>query len=1105
MRSMRVLIVACLLLFAGIAGAEDGAARTLVVGSEQDYPPFAIGQTDETADGFTVALWQVVARDAGLKYTIRVKPFHQLLEEFKEGKIDVLINLAQSDERRKFSDFTVPHVTVHGAIFIRKGTRGINSEQDLVGKSVIVVNADIGHEYALSKGWGKNLIFVPAATDGLRLLAAGQHDAMFVSKLVGVQTLEQLKLQTIAALPVTVGATQKFSFAVRKGDAELLARLNEGLALSKSSGAYDALYQKWFGAYEGSKEPTLRAMLIYLLPLLAVFLGYVFLTYYRRHQERQQAIRKLAESHHMLQMVIDAMPMRIFWKDQESRFLGCNTLFARDAGESGPDGVIGKFDTDLAWKNQATLYQADDRRVLASGQPKLAFDEPQTTAQGQSVWLRTYKVPLRSMDQAIIGVLGVYHDITETKETERALIESERRLFEILENVSAYIYLKDKEGRYLFANKLVRELWGVTTDQVIGFGDEKFFDAETVANIGVNDRRVLDDGETIRAKETNTVVQSGETNTYWSVKLPLRRENGEIYALCGISTDVSEITRAQEEMRLASMVYESSSEAMMVTDAGGSIITINPAFTKTTGYTLEEIKGKNASILKSHHHPAAFFQDMWNVLNATGCWQGEIWDKRKDGEIYPKWMIINTTFNLDGTPYRRVALFSDITEKKKSEQIIWHQANFDALTGLPNRRMFQDRLEQEIKKAHRSGRQLALLFIDLDRFKEINDTLGHDNGDILLKEAARRLKHCVRESDTVARLGGDEFTIILADLDSARGADRIADAILSSMAAPFTLGGEAAYVSASIGLTLYPEDASSSETLVKNADQAMYAAKHLGRNRCSYFTQSMDQAVKTRMRLSNDLRSALTEKQFWIAYQPIVELASGAIHKAEALIRWQHPVRGLVSPGEFIPIAEETGTISEIGNWVFQEAVGQVARWRTVHDPAFQISVNKSPLQFLDHGPNSKGWLDLMDDLNLPWQSIVIEITEGILLDADPVVDSRMAQFRQSGMQVAIDDFGTGYSSLAYLKKFDIDYLKIDQTFVRNLTDSAKDLALCEAIIVMAHKLGIQVIAEGVETRQQRDLLLAAGCDYAQGYFFSKPVPAAEFEKLLGATKCLID
>jgi diguanylate cyclase (GGDEF)-like protein/PAS domain S-box-containing protein len=1096
MTTVRLLILVWIVIFSQAACAKDVETRTLVVGSELDYPPFAIGETAETADGFTVNLWQIVADDAGLKYTILVKPFHQLLKEFQEGKIDVLINLAQSDERRKFADFTVPHVTVHAAIFIRNGTRGISSEQDLTGKSVIVVDADIAHEYALDQSWGKKLTLVPTAAEGLRLLASGKHDAMFISKLVGMQTLEQLNFPSITALPVIAGASQKFSFAVRKGDAHLLALLNEGLALSKSSGAYDILYQKWFSVYE-VKEPTLRDMLKYLLPLLALFLGYVLFSYHRRNAETRKAMQQLAESHHMLQTVIDTMPLRIFWKDQESRFLGCNAFFAKDAGESGPDGVIGKFDAQLPWKEHAALYRTDDLLVMASGQPKLAYDEPITTPDGQQRWLRTSKVPLRSLDQKIMGLIGIFYDITEAKETEIALLESERRLFEILENVSAIIYLKDSEGRYLFANKLARDVWNVPMEDIIGCGDEKLFDAESAARIRKDDRRVLHQGETIRTQETNTVTQTGASATYWSVKLPLRRENGGIYALCGISTDISEVTRAQEEMRLASMVYETSSEAMMVTDAEGCIITINPAFTNTTGYTLDEIKGKNPSILNSHRHDADFFQVMWAKINTTGAWQGEIWDKRKDGEIYPKWLTINTTFKEDGAPYRRIALFSDITEKKKSEQIIWQQANFDTLTGLPNRRMFHDRLAQEIKKSHRSERHLAVLFIDLDRFKEVNDSLGHDKGDILLAEAARRLMSCVRESDTVARLGGDEFTIILGDLDEHHGIDRIVEDILRSMATPYCLGVEKAYLSASIGITLYPEDSTVIETLIKNADQAMYAAKQQGRNRCCYFTPFMDESAKLRMSLSNDLRVALAEKQFWIAYQPIVEMASGAIHKAEALIRWQHPLRGLVGPGEFIPIAEETGSIIEIGNWVFQEAASQVASWRSKYDPDFQISVNKSPVQFRKGNAAAKGWIELMEEMNVPWQSIVIEITEGLFLESNSAVDSLLVSFREQGMQVAIDDFGTGYSSLSYLKKFDIDYLKIDQSFVHNLVNSAKDLALCEAMIVMAHKLGIKVIAEGVETREQRDLLMAAACDYAQGYFFSRPIPAAEFEKLL--------
>jgi diguanylate cyclase (GGDEF)-like protein len=413
--------------------------------------------------------------------------------------------------------------------------------------------------------------------------------------------------------------------------------------------------------------------------------------------------------------------------------------------------------------------------------------------------------------------------------------------------------------------------------------------------------------------------------------------------------------------------------------------------------------------------------------------------------------------------------------------------------------MFHDRLEQEIKKAQRSGLAMALLFLDLDRFKEVNDTLGHDMGDLLLKDAARRLGRCVRETDTVARLGGDEFTVILGELQDTDCVERIAQEVLWKLAQPFRLGGELAYVSASVGITLYPADAKSVDALIKNADQAMYAAKSQGRNRYSYFTPSMQEAAQARMRLANDLRGALAGGQFSLAYQPIVELATGGIHKAEALIRWQHPERGAVGPAEFIPIAEDTGMIVDIGNWMFREAALQAARWRAARDAEFQVSVNKSPAQFRDAGKAHATWFDYLRELGLPGSAIVVEITEGLLLDASAAVTGQLLEFRDAGLQVAIDDFGAGYSSLSYLRKFDIDYLKIDQSFVRNLEPVSEDLVLCEAIIAMAHKLGIKVIAEGVETAGQRDLLAAAGCDYAQGYLFSRPVPAGEFEKFFEA------
>ncbi len=472
--------------------------------------------------------------------------------------------------------------------------------------------------------------------------------------------------------------------------------------------------------------------------------------------------------------------------------------------------------------------------------------------------------------------------------------------------------------------------------------------------------------------------------------------------------------------------------------------------------------------------------------------------RRKNGTDFSVAIFLQLVTQIDGSNLF-IATMHDITEKKESEQVIWQQANFDTLTDLPNRRMFYDRLGQEIKKSHRSGLPMALMLLDLDRFKEVNDTLGHAQGDVLLIEAARRIGECVRESDTVARLGGDEFTVILSEIEDTNSVERIAQNIIERLAAPFQLLQETADVSVSAGITLYPDDAQNIEALMKNADQAMYLAKKSGGNRFSYFTVALQEAAQTRLRLISDLRGALVGQQFQVFYQPIVTLANGAIHKAEALLRWQHPTRGFISPAEFIPVAEETGMIIDIGDWVFREVARTAAHWRASHHPEFQISVNVSPVQFRHNGTDFKAWLDYLQKLGLPGQNIVLEITEGLLLDAHTSITDQLLAFRDAGIRVSLDDFGTGYSSLSYLKKFDIDYIKIDQSFVRNMAEDANDRILCEAIIVMAHKLGLKVIAEGVETEQQRDLLAAYGCDYAQGWLYSKAVPPEQFEILLRA------
>lgn len=518
------------------------------------------------------------------------------------------------------------------------------------------------------------------------------------------------------------------------------------------------------------------------------------------------------------------------------------------------------------------------------------------------------------------------------------------------------------------------------------------------------------------------------------------------------------------------------------------------------GYAQGEIRNDTTQLdVKTHPDDfAQLVQDRQAHLQGrTPTYVNEHRVRCKDGSW--KWVLSRGTVvsrDANGQPLRMIGTHTDITERKNAEALIRQQAFFDALTGLPNRRMFRDRLEQEIKKCKRDGYQLGVLFIDIDQFKEVNDTLGHDSGDLLLIEASNRLKRCVREVDTVARMGGDEFTIILTELAFSDRLQPILAKLLHAMEAVFQLGSEQVFVSASIGVTIYPQDGTDIDALFKNADQALYVAKAEGRNRFSFFTPALQEAAQKRARLAHDLRNALAEGQFFLVYQPIIDLRDDSIYKAEALIRWEHPTRGLVSPATFIPIAESSGIIVGIGEWVFQQAAQQVNLWRKTLHPDFQISVNRSPLQF--HRPDDAfaPWGTQLQALGLPGDAVVVEITEGLLLDTTDVVAAHLLGMRDAGIQVSLDDFGTGYSSLAYLQKFDIDFLKIDQSFVRNLQADSTDHALCKAIIAMAHTLGMKVIAEGVETQSQRDLLKAAGCDYAQGYFYAKPLVVEAFEAL---------
>ncbi len=581
----------------------------------------------------------------------------------------------------------------------------------------------------------------------------------------------------------------------------------------------------------------------------------------------------------------------------------------------------------------------------------------------------------------------------------------------------------------------------------------------------------------------------------------------KVIELCAkekINNEIIEIEKKFKKNELQNqLILNSTIEGIHVIDLNGIVILENLAAVKMIGREQGDLKGKHAHQTLHHHHAdnseypvseCPIYKTLQdgiprNVTNEV------FW--RKDGSCFPVEYSTSPLMDLDGKLNGTTVVFRDVTERRAIEAKIQLLAYFDSLTGLPNRTLFLDRLEQEIKKAHRNNSHISLMFIDLDRFKEINDTLGHDAGDQLLKEVSKRLNACLRESDTVARLGGDEFTVILGEHSIIGTEELIAQKILDCLAVPFLLNTETIYLSASIGITVYPEDATSSEELIKNADRSMYAAKKAGRNQYQYFTASMQENAKSRLRMISDLHLAIKNNEFFLVFQPIINLSSSEIRKAEALIRWKHPIKGLISPLEFISIAEEVGLIKEIGQWVFEESSKQIKRLEKLSIKNFQISINKSPVQFNSSEDKNNSWFEYLKSLDLSGENICIEITEGLLLDTSKTIKDRLDAFRSEGFQISLDDFGTGYSSLSYLNKFSIDFIKIDRSFVNNLTIDSDNYALCEAIIAMAHKLGIKVIAEGVETESQLKLLSEFGCDYGQGYYLSKPLSRDDFELFL--------
>lgn len=758
--------------------------------------------------------------------------------------------------------------------------------------------------------------------------------------------------------------------------------------------------------------------------------------------------------------------------------------------------IVEDIATDPLWEHYRSLAMQFGLRACWSTP---IFDKQNQVLGTFAMYYRHPALP-ESYHQQLIDDATYLASIAISRERmERRLMVKESKLRLIYENVTDVLFFLSVESndtfRFSSINYRFTEATGLTEKQVVGKLVQEVIPEPSLTLVLAKYQEAIRNKQSIRWEETTT-YPSG--NKIGEVSVTPVFDNDVCTSLVGMVHDITDLRKNEAKLRLAASAFESQ-DGMIITDSKANILSVNQAFSRITGYSAEEVIGKNPNILHSGRQDAGFYQTMWKIIQDTGRWSGEIWNKRKSGESYLEHLTIAAVKDDGGRVTNYVGSLLDITEQKQSQDRIQQLAYYDQLTGLPNRQLFRDRLEQDMKRVIRVKSSLALLFIDLDRFKEVNDTLGHDKGDILLNEAARRIRQHVRDSDTIARLGGDEFAIILPEYGDESSIDRVVQDVQRELETQFDLGDDnMVQISCSIGIVFYPQDANNIEDLLKHADQAMYAAKDAGRNRFSYFTPKMQQIARERLELRNDLRDALSRGEMEVHYQPIVELSSGRIVKAEALLRWHHPKRGTVSPALFIPLAEEFGIIHDLGNWVLMQSISAAADWRNRLGCEIQVSVNRSPAEF---DKQEFLWIEALEAAGLPGSAITMEITEGLLIKKSELVQARLLECRNHGIEVSIDDFGTGYSALSYLKQFDIDYLKIDQSFVRNLTRDESDKALVEAIIVMAHKLKLRTIAEGVETEEQRNQLHAFGCDYVQGYLYSKPVPVHKFEALITTSK----
>jgi len=807
----------------------------------------------------------------------------------------------------------------------------------------------------------------------------------------------------------------------------------------------------------------------------------------RAHCVHEALFRQIFEASEDAMLILDG-----------DAFVDCNRAAVRMLRCAGKDALLPAPPWRISPVHQPdgrlSSEKAEEMIRTASRRSFHRFEWMHIRADGEAFPVEVTLTPVELRGRRVLYV--VWRDLTEVKRAEAALQASRERLHGALQAMPFPVMLHRRDGRVELVNRAWTEASGYLAEEIPTLhewrrqGCVAYRDRVRAPAAGGTDDACFAPGD-------HTIVCKDGGRRTWVFRSTPFAAGGDEPGNITVAVDVTEQRERERTLRQAAQVLACTREGVTVTDARKRILRVNRAFTEITGYSEDEVRGRTPKILSSGHHDRSFYEAMWRSIAETGCWEGEIWNRKKSGEIYPEWLTISAVRDERGEVINYVGVFSDITHIKRSESELEYLAHYDPLTGLPNRALFLSLLQRAIARAKRHDDRLALLFCDLDRFKAVNDSFGHRAGDELLRVMGVRLRRRLRAEDVVARLGGDEFVVLMESFEGHRDPARVAEDLADLVCEPARVGeGTEVFAGVSIGISLFPDDADDAETLLQHADAAMHLGKQQVHARYSFYTRALTERAQNRLALEADLRRGLEQRQLTVHFQPLVSVPEERIVGAEALVRWQHPALGLIPPGRFIGLAEDTGLIIPLGQEVLRQACAEAARWHAAGFQGMRLAVNLSAAQLRDPELADKVRAVLQESGFDP-RCLEFELTESVLMARDEVSYRLLSALRGLGTRLSIDDFGAGYSSLAYLQELGADTLKIDRRFIRHVAEDASSAQIVSAIVVMGHALGMEVLAEGVETRAQLGCLNTAGCDLFQGFLVSPGLPAAEFRALL--------